>query len=118
MPKAKNKKWLFRLPTYIGYIYLFMFCLPFILGMLTPSLNKGLYSAFFAITTIPIVYLLGDLIDKTTTIVTNVLGSNYLLTSKLVFSILSLLFWTLSSFILGALIDLVIKLIIQSNKSK
>ena len=60
----KKVRWRYKLPIIIGVIY-FLISLPFIFGLLTPSIHEGnLYSLIHIIINILPLFLLGKLADS------------------------------------------------------
>lgn len=96
------KKWKYKLPIIVGVAF-FLLSLPFILGLLTPSIHEGnYYAAFYVIVNILPTIILGKLGDLLTIFI---FKSPTLYQSTLVFIFLTLLFWISVSWILGSVID-------------
>jgi hypothetical protein len=60
----KKIKWRYKLPIIVGAIYILL-SLPFIVGLLSPSMHEGnLYSAIYVVINILPILLLGKLMDR------------------------------------------------------
>lgn len=98
MLKFCKKKWKYKLPIWVGVLY-FVLCLPFLTGMLIPSIHEGnAYSVFFVIVNMPVIVLF----DKLTNLLTS---TENLSVPNAIFIFITWLFWVLISFLIGIVID-------------
>jgi hypothetical protein len=98
-----KKKWKYKLPILIGVIY-FVLWLPFITGIIIPSVHEGnLYSRLFVIIILPLISLLGGLSEIVEGTITKVPS---LYVSSMIFFLVSWLFLVLISLFTGVFIDI------------
>jgi hypothetical protein len=91
-----------KLPIIVGIIYT-LSSLPFIFGLLTPSIHEGnIYSVLYVFINMPVIFLFGSIIDEIVQIVFN---EPSLYNSNIIFIIISIIFWVAVSFVIGLFID-------------
>jgi hypothetical protein len=101
-----KKKWKYKLPILIGVIY-FVLWLPFITGILIPSVHEGnLYSTLFVIVILPLISLLSGFSEMVEGMITKV---PRLYVSNMIFFFISWLFLVLISLFIGVFIDILKK---------
>ena len=103
MPVVMSEwKYKFKLPLIVGAAF-FLLSLPFILGLLAPSIHEGnYYAAFYVIVNILPTIIFGKLGDSLTALI---FRAPTLYESTLVFIALTLIFWVSISWILGVILD-------------
>ena len=96
------KKWKYKLLVAVGLIYP-IFSLPFLTGLLTPSMHEGnLYSTLFVLIHSPVIILLGDFVD----VITERLFSDVTLyKSNMIFLTVSYVFWLILGLLIGTVMD-------------
>lgn len=99
----KKIRWRYKLPIIIGTVYILL-SLPFIFGLLTPSIHEGnFYSTIYILINLIPILLLGKLIDWLAMLL---FKYPTLYKSNLISVFLTLVFWILLSWILGTIIDI------------
>lgn len=91
-----KEKWKYKLPIFVGVFY-FVLCLPFLTGLLIPSIHEGnAYSMFFVVVNIPVIVLFNKLASLFT-------STENLSIPNAVFIFITWLFWILISFLIGTI---------------
>jgi len=98
----RRSQWRVKLPIIVGLAFT-LISLPFILGILEPSIHEGnLYSYFYVLANMPVIMLFGPIAQLFEKSIFNKLDTYY---SNLLFIILALIFWVLVSFIIAVFVD-------------